>query len=67
MVTEDEIKKLVIARLMTMPEHLKVSIGGYGMFDKYALISHVEKNDEIGKKIIEMDMHYLKSFKKGDK
>lgn len=38
MVTEEEIKKLVIARLSSMPENMKISIGAYGSFDKYMLI-----------------------------
>jgi len=65
MISESEIKKLVVARLETMPEHLKVSIGSYGTFDKHELISHVESGDEIGKKIIEMQLYYLRSLKTG--
>ena len=64
MVSEEEIKKLVISRLQSMPDNLKLSIGSLGSFDRINLISHVEKGDEVGKKIVEMHLFYLKSFKK---
>ncbi len=67
MVSEEEIKKLVIARLSAMPKNIKVSIGAYGSFDKYELIERVKKGDEIGKKIMEIQMFYLKSIKRGIK
>ena len=38
MVSEAEIKELVILRLETMPENFKVSIGGSGEFYKHQLI-----------------------------
>lgn len=65
MVTEEEIKKLVIARLSSMPENMKISIGSFGSFDKYELIERVKKGDEIGKKMIEVQLFYLRSMKKG--
>ncbi len=64
MVSEEELKKLVIARLSSMPENIKVSIGAYGNFSKYELMERVKKGDDLGKKIIEMQLFYLRSFKK---
>jgi len=64
MVSED-IKKLVIMRLQSMPPNLKLSIGKYGTFTKEELIERVQKEDEVGKLIIEMQLKYLRSFKKG--
>lgn len=52
MENENEIKSLVIARLKTLPENTGISIGSMGNFNKTDLIEHVEKGDEIGKKII---------------
>ena len=63
MVTEDEINKLVIARISSMPENMKISIGNYGTFDKYQLIENVKKRDEIGKKVVEIQLFYLRSMK----
>mgnify|MGYP000005724600 CR=1 FL=1 len=64
MVSED-IKKLVITRLQSMPPNLKLSVGRYGTFTKEELIERVQKEDEVGKLIIEMQLKYLRSFKKG--
>ena len=61
---EDYIKKLVLARLESMPEHIQVNMGGdYGALNKADLINHVKNKDELGKKIIEMQMAYLRSLK----
>lgn len=60
----EEIKELVIAKLITMPENHKVSISN-DEFDKYELIEHVKKEDEIGKKIIKIQLNFLKRLKKG--
>ncbi len=62
---DEEIKKLVITRLSTMPANMKLSIGNYGIFSKDELIENVKKENEIGKLVIEMQLKYLKSFKKG--
>lgn len=64
MVSED-IKKLVITRLQLMPPNLKLSVGKYGTFTKEELIERVQKEDEVGKLIIEMQLKYLRSFKEG--
>ena len=61
----EEIKKLVIARIASMPESMKISIGAYGSFDKYELIDRIKEGDEIGKKVVEIQMSYLRSMKKG--
>ncbi|MFH1065331.1 MAG: hypothetical protein V1734_02385 [Nanoarchaeota archaeon] len=63
--TEKEIKELVIARLETMPSDEKVSIGSAGEFNKEELISEVKKGSSIGKKIIEIEMEFLRAMKEG--
>ncbi len=60
-VLAEEIKKLVVARIQTMPPTMKLSIGSSGSFSKDELIKHVEKEDDIGKKIVEMHLKYLRS------
>ena len=65
MVREEEIKDLVIARLESLPENQKISIGSKGEFNKYELIESVKKGDEIGKKIIEIELEFLRALKKG--
>lgn len=49
---EDYVKKLVIARLRTMPPNMKLSIGDYGSFDKRELISQVDRGTPVGKETI---------------
>lgn len=62
---EEEIKDLVIARLDTISPNKKISIGSSGEFNKDELISRVKKGDEIGKKIIEVEMEFLRAQKEG--
>lgn len=62
---EQDIKNLVIARLKTLPEDKSVSVGSGGDFTKDELIQHVEDNDEIGKKVIEVEMNFLHAIKEG--
>lgn len=65
MANEEEINELVIARLKTMPENQKISVGSKGEFDKYDLIEHVKQGDDIGKKIVEIELDFLRTLKKG--
>ncbi len=60
-----QIKELVIARLEIMPNNMKVSIGSYGAFSKDDLKRHVEDEDEIGKKVVEVQMAFLRAIKEG--
>mgnify|MGYP000722276541 CR=1 FL=1 len=61
---DEDVKKLVIARLRCMPDHFKVSIGTFGSFDKWQLIEEVKKGSEIGKFVVKVHLNYLRSFKK---
>ena len=55
----------VIARLRAMPEKALVSIGmDTKPMTREELIDHVKNADTIGRKIIEVQMNYLRSFKK---
>ena len=65
MASEAEIKELVIVRLEALPENFKLSIGGTGEFDKHELIERVKKGDEIGKRIVQIQLNYLRSLKEG--
>ncbi|NCN38885.1 MAG: hypothetical protein COY38_02860 [Candidatus Aenigmarchaeota archaeon CG_4_10_14_0_8_um_filter_37_24] len=61
-----EAKELVIARLLLLPSGKKISIGSYGNFTKEELIENINKGNEVGKKIIEIEMDFLKALKKRD-
>lgn len=60
-----EIKDLVIARLQRLPDDMGISIGSFGDFTKDELIKHVRSSDELGQKIIEVEMTFLKAMKEG--
>lgn len=64
-ITKD-IKEIVKARLNTLPSNISISIGSDGAFDRDELIEHIEKEDNIGKKIIKVDMEFLQALKKGE-
>ena len=61
--TEENLIELVISRLQTMPENIVISIGSEGTFKKKDLIKHVKKSDLIGKKIVKVELDYLRSLK----
>lgn len=65
MVSEQEIKELVIERLKTLPEDTGMSIGSRGDFSKDEMIAYVENGDDIGQKIIEVEMNFLRGLKEG--
>lgn len=60
-----EMRDLVVARLKTLPTDREISIGADGEFTKEQLIEHVEKEDEIGLKMIEVEMSFLRALKEG--
>lgn len=64
-ILDEDIKELVIERLKYLPENMKISIGSIGSFTKEELIEHVKEGDSIGKKIVEVELHFLKTLKEG--
>jgi hypothetical protein len=60
---EKELKKLVLMRLEMMPSNLNINMGEEGILNKEKLISHVKKDDSLGKKIIEMQLKYMQAMK----
>ncbi|NQU83096.1 MAG: hypothetical protein HQ536_00130 [Parcubacteria group bacterium] len=63
---DEDIKELVTARLNVLSQDTCVSIGSEGSFNRQELIEHVEQGSEVGKKIIEINMKFLQSLKKGE-
>ncbi len=56
------IKKLVKERLMAMSPDVSFSIGSYGDFTRDELIIEVDKNSEIGKAVIEMQLTFIRKM-----
>jgi len=62
---DEELKKIIIARLETFPSNKKISIGSIGEFTKNEMIENIEKETDVGEKIIEIQLNYLRSLKEG--
>lgn len=65
---DKDIKEIVLFRIKSskLPPNIKLFIGNSKEpLTTNDLIRHVEDEDEIGKKIIAMQMNYLKVLKKG--
>lgn len=59
-----DVINLVIARLQTIPSNVSVSIGNDGSFTINQLIERIRNQDEIGKKMVEMQLAYIRSWGK---
>jgi len=65
MTADNTLKDTVIARLKTLPSDQKISIGAEGEFTRDEIIDHVERQDRIGKKFIEIELEFLRALKEG--
>lgn len=61
----DNERDLVLARLDVMPQNFKLSIGDMGVFNKEELKEHVQKEDEVGKQVIDMQMKFIRDLTSG--
>lgn len=62
----DDIKELVITRLDILSNDKKISIGSSSeSFSKNELIEHVRLDDEIGRKVVDLELTYLRALKDG--
>lgn len=61
---QEDIKRLVIARINASSDDLTVSIGSTE-YTKKEMLSRVKKGDEIGQEIINIHMEYLKDMVEG--
>ncbi len=59
---DEDIKLLVKKRLLAMPPDISFSIGSAGDFSRDELINEVEKESEIGKEIIEMQLNFIQKM-----
>ncbi len=65
-IIEDMKKEIALERLRQSPLTVNVSFGSDGKFmNRDELIEQVEKNTEFGKRIVNIQIEYLKAFKKG--
>ncbi len=62
---KEEIKKLVIARLDTIPPNISISVGSEGNFTKQELIEQIQNDTVIGEKMVRLELEYLRKIKEG--
>lgn len=64
-----EMKEIIIHRIESskLPENIRLSVGGLSQepMSLQEVVRHVENEDEIGEKIIEMEVAYLEALKEG--
>lgn len=62
----EELKKIVLWRIETIPPHFKLSVGNEGTFTKDELKQHVEKGDEIGILFTQIQLNFMKALASGE-
>jgi len=65
-VSDAEIRRLVVERLRALPSGKQISIGSQGSFTKDELIKKVKSGDKLGKKMIKVELAFLRALKKGE-
>jgi hypothetical protein len=63
--SDEEVRKLVIARLSVLSKDMIISLGSEGSFTRDQLVESVEAGDSVGEKLAEIQMEWLRSFKGG--
>jgi hypothetical protein len=62
---QKELKRLVEARLATIPSDAMLSVGSYGEFTRDQILQEVGNETEIGRKMVEIQAQYLQKLKEG--
>lgn len=61
---QEQLKEITIARIRTISKDAHISLGAED-YSSDDLISHLEKNDDIGEELIQMNWQYLKDLASG--
>lgn len=59
-------KEVVLARVKAYDDDYEVSVGSKGTFNKDELLENIEKETEIGKEIVQIQMEYLRDLVNGN-
>ncbi len=60
----EELKQLVVERIKSIPSNLQISVGG-SEYTKEEIMSHVQKGDDVGKQMAEIQLQFLKELTSG--
>lgn len=58
------LKKLVKERLEAIPQDVSFSVGEFGDFSRNELIEEVDKGSEVGRAMIDMQVHFIRQMPK---
>ena len=61
---KEQLKEITMARIRTVSRDAHISLGSED-YSSEELIKHLEKNDEIGDELIQMNWQYLKDLASG--
>ncbi|MEK7083786.1 MAG: hypothetical protein AAB932_00970 [Patescibacteria group bacterium] len=61
--SDEEVRKLVMARLSVLSSDTIISLGAEGSFTRDQMVESVERGDSVGEKLAEIQMEWLRSFK----
>jgi len=62
---EEQLRELVVARLSAIPNNLQMAVGS-SQYTIEELIESVQKGDEIGNQLVELQVQYLKDLASGE-
>jgi len=63
---EEIVRKIVLERIKSMSSNVKIALGSKGEFlGKDDLLNEVNQSTSIGKKIIDIQLRYMRALKEG--
>ncbi len=63
---QEIIKKIVLERVKSMAPNVRIALGSKeGFLNKDQICDEIKKDTPVGKKIIEIQMRYLRALKEG--
>lgn len=63
--SDDAVRKLVVARLSVLSSDTIISLGFEGSFTRDEMMKKVEARDPVGEKLAEIQLEWLQSMKDG--
>jgi hypothetical protein len=61
--SDEEVRDLVMARLSVLSQDTMISLGEEGSFTRDEMLERIKDGDEVGEKLAEIQLEWLRSFK----
>ena len=61
--SDEDVRKLIMARLSVLSKDTMISLGSDGSFTREQLMESVKNGDMVGEKLAEIQLEWLRSFK----